>query len=125
MVINSERDFTSSSETFNTQPKIYWLQTTVQTTVKSSHLIEDWIQVTVETFCSENFTQSNFEGALNLKVEPETFKLQIIAEIKDLIYNEISAFKDFFLNFFVSKNSANQADNSEFHHSESCSYRKN
>ena len=42
---------------------------------------------------SETFIQSNFEGALNLKVELENLKLQIIAEIKDLIFNEISSFR--------------------------------
>ena len=40
--------------------------------------------------CSETFIQSNFEGALTLKVELENLKLQIISEIKDLIFNEIS-----------------------------------
>ena len=60
--------------------------------------------------CSETFIQSNFEGALNLKVELENLKLQIIAEIKDLIFNEISSFKDCFLKF-----SANQSSDSELH----------
>ena len=40
--------------------------------------------------CGETFIQSNFEGALTLKVELENLKLQIISEIKDLIFNEIS-----------------------------------
>ena len=39
-----------------------------QATVQSSQLIEDTSQVTVERLCSETFIQSNFEGALNLKV---------------------------------------------------------
>ena len=38
-----------------------------QTTVESCQLIEDSSQGTVETLCSEIFTQSDFEGALNLK----------------------------------------------------------
>ena len=61
----------------------------IQATVQSSQLIEDTNQATVETLCGETFIQSNFEGALNLKVELESLKLQIIAEIKDLIFNEI------------------------------------
>ena len=62
-----------------------------QTTVESTQLIEDSSQATVETLCSETFTQSYFEGTLNLKVELEDLKLQIIAEIKDLIFNEVSS----------------------------------
>ena len=64
-----------------------------QATVQSSQLIEDKNQETVETLCDETFIQSNFEGALNFKVELENLKLQIIAEIKDLIFNEVSSFK--------------------------------
>ena len=67
-------------------------------------------QATLETLCSETFIQSNFEGALNFKVELENLKLQIIAEIKDLIFNEISSFKDCFL-----KSSANRSSDSELH----------
>ena len=73
-----------------------------QATVQSSQLIEDTSQATAETLRSETFIQSNFKGALNLKVELENIKLQIIAEIKYLIFNEISSFKDCFL-----KSSAN------------------
>ena len=62
-----------------------------QTTVESTQLIEDSSQATVETLRSEIFTQSYFEGTLNLKVELEDLKLQIIAEIKELIFNEISS----------------------------------
>ena len=64
-----------------------------QVTVESIQLIEDSSQATVEKLCSETFTQSNFEGALNLKVQLENLKLQIIAEIRDLIFNEIISFK--------------------------------
>ena len=64
-----------------------------QATVESIQLIEDSSQATVEKLCSETFTQSNFEGALNLKVQLENLKLQIIAEIRDLIFNEIISFK--------------------------------
>ena len=60
--------------------------------------------------CSETFIQSNFEGALNFKVELENLKLQIFAEIKDLIFNEISSFKDCFLKF-----SANRSSDGELH----------
>ena len=81
-----------------------------QATVQSSQLIEDKNQETVETLCDETFIQSNFEGALNFKVELENLKLQIIAEIKDLIFNEISSFKDCFL-----KSTANRSNNSELH----------
>ena len=81
-----------------------------QATVQSSRLIEDASQVTVETLCSEAFIQSNFEGALNLKVEPENLKLQIIAEIKDLTFNKIISFKDCFL-----KSPANRSSDSELH----------
>ena len=48
-------------------------------TVKSSQLIEDSSQATVEILCRQKFTQSNFEVALNLKVELEILKLQITA----------------------------------------------
>ena len=81
-----------------------------QATVQSNQLIEDTSQATVETLCSETFIQSNFEGALNIKIELENLKLQIIAEIKDLIFNEISSFKDCFL-----KSSANRSSDSELH----------
>ena len=81
-----------------------------QATVQSSQLIEDKNQETVETLCDETFIQSNFEGALNFKVELENLKLQIIAEIKDLVFNEISSFKDCFL-----KSSANRSSDSELH----------
>ena len=81
-----------------------------QAPVQSSQLIEDKSQATVETLCSETFIQSNFEGALNFKVELENLKLQIIAEIKDFIFNEISSFKDCFL-----KSTANRSNNSELH----------
>ena len=77
------------------QKSVDWSQATVQ----SSQLIEDTSQATVETLCSETFIQSNLEGALNIKVELENLKLQIIAEIKDLIFNEISSFKKWFLKF--------------------------
>ena len=63
----------------------------------------------------ETFTQSNFEGALNIKGELENLKLEIIAKIQDLIFNEISSFKDFFLKYFVNKVSANQSSDSELH----------
>ena len=62
-----------------------------QGTVESSQSIEDTSQATVETFCGERFIQSDFEGALNLKVDLENLKSQIIADIKDLIFNEISS----------------------------------
>ena len=65
-----------------------------ETPVESSQLIEDSSQATVETLCSPTFTRWNLEDALNLKAELENLKLQIIAEIKDLIFNEISSFKD-------------------------------
>ena len=81
-----------------------------QATVQSSQLIEDTSQATVETLCNETLVQSNFEGALNFKVELENLKLQIIAEIKDLIFNEISSFKDCFLKF-----SANRSSDGELH----------
>ena len=54
-------------------------------TVESSQSIEDTSQVTVERFCSERFIQSNFEGALNLNVDLENLKSQIVADIKDLM----------------------------------------
>ena len=60
--------------------------------------------------CSETFLQSNFEGALNLRVELENLKLQMITEIKDLIFNEINSFKDCFL-----KSLANRFSDSELH----------
>ena len=78
-----------------------------QATVKSSQLIEDSSQATVEILCSQTFTQSNFEGPLNLKVGLENRKFQIIEELKDLIFNEINFFKDSFLKSFVNKVSAN------------------
>ena len=81
-----------------------------QATVQSSQLIEDTSQATVETLCNETFIQSNFEGALNFQVELENLKLQIIAEIKDLIFNEISSFKECFL-----KSSANRSSDTELH----------
>ena len=81
-----------------------------QITVESSQLIEDSSQATVETLCSEIFILSNFDSALNLKVELENLKLQIIAEIKDHIFNEISSFKDSFLKSFVNKVSANRSN---------------
>ena len=81
-----------------------------QATVQSSQLIEDTSQATVETLCNETLVQSNFEGALNFKVELENLKLQIIAEIKDLIFNEISSFKECFL-----KSSANRSSDTELH----------
>ena len=87
-----------------------------QETADSSHLIEDSSQTTVETLCSETFTQPNFERALNLKVELENLKSEIIPKIKDLIFNEISSFKDSFLKSFVNKASANQSSDSELHH---------
>ena len=52
-------------------------------------------------FIKWNIARPNFEGALNLKVELQNLKLQIIAEIKDLIFNEIGSFKDSFLKSFV------------------------
>ena len=67
-------------------------------------------QATLETLCSETFIQSNFEGALNFKVELENLKLQIIAETKDLIFNETSSIKDCFL-----KSSGNPSSDSELH----------
>ena len=82
-----------------------------QATVQSSQLIEDTSRATVETLCSETFIQSNSEGTLNINVEVENLKLQIIAEIKDLIFNEISLFKDCFL-----KSLANRPCDSELHH---------
>ena len=63
----------------------------------------------------ETFTQSNFEGALNIKVELENLKLENIAKIEDLIFNEISSFKDSFLKSFVNKVLANQSSDSELH----------
>ena len=81
-----------------------------QATVQSSQLIEYASQATVETLCSETFIQSNFEGALNFKVELENLELQFFAEIKDLIFNEVSSFKDCFLKF-----SANRSSYSESH----------
>ena len=81
-----------------------------QATVQSSQLIEDTSQATVETLCNETFIQSNFEGALNFKVALENLKLQIIAEIKDLFFNEISSFKECF-----SKSSANRSSDTELH----------
>ena len=86
-----------------------------QTNVEPSHLVKDSSQPTVETLYSETITQSNFEGALNLKVELENLKLQIIAEIKDLIFNEISSFKDCFLKPSVNEVSANRSSDSELH----------
>ena len=86
-----------------------------QTTVESSQLIEDSSQATVETLCSETITQSNFEGPLNLKVELKHLKLQIIAEIKGFVFNEISSFKDFFLKSSLNKVSANRCSDSELH----------
>ena len=74
---------------------------------ESGQLTEDTSQATLETLCSDTFIQSNFEGVLNLKVELENLKLQIIAEIKDLVFNEISSFKDSFSKSFVNKASAN------------------
>ena len=79
-----------------------------QATEEHSQLIEDTSQATAETLRSETFIQSNFEGALNLKEELENLKLQTIAEIKDLIFNEISSFKDCFL-----KSSVNLSSDSE------------
>ena len=67
-------------------------------------------QATLETLCSETFIQSNFEGALNFKVDLENLKLQIIAETKDLIFNETSSIKDCFL-----KSSGNPSSDSELH----------
>ena len=55
-----------------------------QAPVQSSQLIEDKNQATVETLCSETFIQSNFEGALNFKVELENLKLQIMQKLKIL-----------------------------------------
>ena len=81
-----------------------------QATVQSSQLIEDTSEATVETLYSETFIQSNLDGALNLIVELEKLKLQIIAEIKYLIFNEINSFKDYFL-----KSSANRSSDSELH----------
>ena len=86
-----------------------------QTTVESSQLIEDSSQATVKTLFSETFTQSNFEGALNLKVELENLRLQIISEIADVLFNEISSFKDSFLKSFANKASANRSSDSELH----------
>ena len=63
--------------------------------------------------CIETFIQPNFEGVLNLKVGLENLKLQIIAEIKDLIFNEISSLKDSFVNSSISKLSADRS--SELH----------
>ena len=74
---------------------------------ESGQLTEDTSQATLETLCSDTLIQSNFEGVLNLKVELENLKLQIIAEIKDLVFNEISSFKDSFSKSFVNKASAN------------------
>ena len=85
-----------------------------QTTVESCRLIEDSNQATFETLCSETFTQSNFEGALNLKVELQNLKFKVIVEIKDLILNEISSFKDSSLKSSVNKVSANRTSDSEF-----------
>ena len=82
-----------------------------QATVQSSPLIEDTSKVTVETLCSETIIQSNFEGALNLKVELEILQSKIITEIKDLIFNEINSVKDCFL-----KLSAKQSSDNELHH---------
>ena len=70
------------------------LLTSDQKFVDSSETPEDSSQATVETLCSPTFTRWNLEDALNLKAELENLKLQIIAEIKDLIFNEISSFKD-------------------------------
>ena len=53
---------------------------------------------------------SNFESALDFKVELENFQLQIIAEIKNLISNEISSFEECFF-----KSSANQSSDTELH----------
>ena len=100
-------------KTLQVGDKLTSCQTSVdcsQATVQSSELTVDTSQTTVETLCSEIFIQSNFEGALNLKVELENLKLQIIAEIKDLIFNEISSFKDCFL-----KSSVNRSSDSELH----------
>ena len=69
-----------------------------------------------EILCSETFTQSIFEGALNLKVELEKLKLQIIAEIEGLKFGETSLFNDYFLKYFVNKNSSNRSTDSELHH---------
>ena len=53
----------------------------------------DTSQTAAERLGSKAFVQSNLQGALNLKVELENLKLQINAEIKDLIFNEISYLK--------------------------------
>ena len=82
---------------------------------ESGQLTEDTSQATLETLCSDTFIQSDFEGVLNLKVELENLKLQIIAEIvfnldqiiADLVFNEISSLKDPFSKSFVNKASAN------------------
>ena len=58
-----------------------------QATVQSSQLIEDTSKVTAETLRSETFIQSNFDGALNLKVKLEILQSKIIAEVKDLTFN--------------------------------------
>ena len=81
-----------------------------QATEEHSQLIEDTSssQATAETLRSQIFIQSNFEGALNLEEELENLKLQTIAEIKDLSFNEISSFKDCFL-----KSSVNLSSDSE------------
>ena len=86
-----------------------------QATAESDKLIEDSSQATVETLCNETFNQSNFKGALNLKVKLENLKYKIIAEIKDLIFNEISLFKDSFSKSFINKASANRSSDSELH----------
>ena len=79
-------------------------------TVQSSQLIEDTTQSTVERWSSETSIQSNFEGALNFKVKLENLKLQIIAEIKDLMLNENRSFKDCFV-----KSLASRSSHSELH----------
>ena len=111
--IGNRECFSLPKETLQVSDKLTSAQKSVncsQATVQSSQLIEDKSQETVETLCYETFIQSNFEGALNFKVELENLKLQIIAEIKDLIFNEISSFKECFL-----KSSANRSSDTELH----------
>ena len=68
----------------------------IHASAESSHETLDSIQDTVESSQgNELFTQcKNYKVSLDLKVELEHIKLQVIKEIKNLLIKQLNIFKD-------------------------------
>ena len=93
-----------------------------QAVVDSIHAIVESSNETVNSMLdtvesrqyNEAFTQSkNYEVILDLKVESEHLKLQVVKKIKDL--KEINIIKDSFLESPINSHSTNRPNNSELY----------